>query len=393
MSYLYLYDVTSPAIASIDICRFDEGHRLSKVLNTVSNVRDLTLSDSAVVGSSDSGFEEDALEAIPQCNLSHLTLSLYNPSSVVVASIDIFEADINDRSSKLLRGICNVKDLLLTDTSIMALSRANLLHTFSDLKHLRVCLYTDEFAGEYLRELLCCLPNLETLCFMNELELCSFEEHGTIPGCVCSHLKSELRWNNITMATTPPLNSKKKSCYGKFHSVTSSIQDELMFPAYIRSILTADAFHLYGLPIGRKFLRGICGVKDPILTDISFMAHRFAFGKHGWTLGTTSQPILSNRKSVKFDEFYGAEKELSVVEVLLKNAKALEKMTIISSSKLSRGSREENGVVRLFGNRSVTLQAKEAYEDMHLELEELEKKYEELQEEHDRGALGGLARR
>ncbi|KAF9589596.1 hypothetical protein IFM89_025879 [Coptis chinensis] len=117
-------------------------------------------------------------------------LSLYNPSSVVVASIDIFEADINDRSSKLLRGICNVKDLLLTDTSIMALSRANLLHTFSDLKHLRVCLYTDEFAGEYLRELLCCLPNLETLCFMNELELCSFEEHGTIPGCVCSHLKS-----------------------------------------------------------------------------------------------------------------------------------------------------------------------------------------------------------
>ncbi|KAF9589599.1 hypothetical protein IFM89_025882 [Coptis chinensis] len=76
MSYLYLYDVTSPAIASIDICRFDEGHRLSKVLNTVSNVRDLTLSDSAVVVISELDLL-DHLRAFSSLFVLKVTVGLY----------------------------------------------------------------------------------------------------------------------------------------------------------------------------------------------------------------------------------------------------------------------------------------------------------------------------
>ncbi|KAF9589597.1 hypothetical protein IFM89_025880 [Coptis chinensis] len=152
---------------------------------------------------------------------SHLLsyeLSLSNPSSLVNVSIDVSSMDCQ-LGRKFLRGICGVKDLILTDISFMAFSWANLtaMLKFSSLKHLTLYLETVYFTVENLTELLCNMPNIQSLLFIN--------------------------------------------------------------------------------------------------------AHRFAFGKHGWTLGTTSQPILSNRKSVKFDEFYGVEKELSVVEVLFEESR------------------------------------------------------------------------
>ncbi|KAF5204416.1 hypothetical protein FRX31_005997, partial [Thalictrum thalictroides] len=54
----------------------------------------------------------------------------------------------------------------------------------------------------------------------------------------------------------------------------------------------------------------------------------------GWAIEAIPQSVLSHLKSVQVENFYGSKNELYLVEVLLKIAKALEKITIISSSEL-----------------------------------------------------------
>ncbi|KAF9590519.1 hypothetical protein IFM89_035728 [Coptis chinensis] len=55
----------------------------------------------------------------------------------------------------------------------------------------------------------------------------------------------------------------------------------------------------------------------------------------GWTHEKVSECFLSHLKSVKLERFVGSENVLCLLGFLLKNAGSLEKMTVISSSKLS----------------------------------------------------------
>ncbi|KAL5730825.1 hypothetical protein ACHQM5_003616 [Ranunculus cassubicifolius] len=57
---------------------------------------------------------------------------------------------------------------------------------------------------------------------------------------------------------------------------------------------------------------------------------------YGWKVESAPQPSLPNLKSVALYNVYGNKKELGLVKFLLKNASALEKITITSSSDLFR---------------------------------------------------------
>ncbi|KAF9600081.1 hypothetical protein IFM89_002554 [Coptis chinensis] len=85
------------------------------------------------------------------------------------------------RVDKLLKAICDVKDLRLSDDSIETLSKAGLtenLLKFSNLKYVRLSVGVDLFNGEYLTELLHYLPNMECLFIDYGLGVCESEEDG-----------------------------------------------------------------------------------------------------------------------------------------------------------------------------------------------------------------------
>ncbi|KAL5731084.1 hypothetical protein ACHQM5_003843 [Ranunculus cassubicifolius] len=114
-------------------------------------------------------------------------LFLRNPSSLADAALDIGSNEPGHHARKLLKAIYGVKDLMLTDNSIMYLLR------FVNLKHLKVFLNTDWCTGDHLTELLCHLPNIESLAYINA-HLFLFGEHGWTlgrsPQCFVSNLKS-----------------------------------------------------------------------------------------------------------------------------------------------------------------------------------------------------------
>ncbi|KAF9600297.1 hypothetical protein IFM89_005883 [Coptis chinensis] len=58
------------------------------------------------------------------------------------------------------------------------------------------------------------------------------------------------------------------------------------------------------------------------------------FEEDGVTDQATPRDFLSNLKSIEVSEFSGSKNELCFLKFLLKNARALETMTIISSSEL-----------------------------------------------------------
>ncbi|KAL5730953.1 hypothetical protein ACHQM5_003727 [Ranunculus cassubicifolius] len=123
-------------------------------------------------------------------------LYLDNPSSVIVASIDVFDKEIDSCTSGLLRGICNTNHLTLSDLSIMAISNANLtaiFATFSHLKHLGVFIENDTLTLKHLTELLFYMQNVESLLFIHGFDNCPVEEHdwafASAPNSILSHLK------------------------------------------------------------------------------------------------------------------------------------------------------------------------------------------------------------
>ncbi|KAF9587312.1 hypothetical protein IFM89_001036 [Coptis chinensis] len=84
-----------------------------------------------------------------------------------------------------------------------------------------------------------------------------------------------------------------------------------------------------------KLLKAICDVKDLRLSDDSIEGLGVCeLEEDGMTDQATPRDFLSNLKSVEVWEFSGSRNELCFLEFLLKNARALETMTIISSSEL-----------------------------------------------------------
>ncbi|KAF9615508.1 hypothetical protein IFM89_023890 [Coptis chinensis] len=149
------------------------------------------------------------------CNMAY-ELSLYNLFSLFNASIDICSArKIGQRVDKILKPICDVKDLRLSDDSIETFSKAGLtenLLKFSNLKYVRLSVGVDWFNGEYLTELLHYLPNMECLFIDYGLGVCEFEEDGVTdqvtPRDFLSNLKSVEVWEFS--------GSKNELCFLKF---------------------------------------------------------------------------------------------------------------------------------------------------------------------------------
>lgn len=67
---------------------------------------------------------------------------------------------------------------------------------------------------------------------------------------------------------------------------------------------------------------------------------------YDWTGAAISQSFLAHLKLFEIVSFYGNETELSLVEFLLTNARALEKITIVSSSNLSANPKEQIEVAK-----------------------------------------------
>ncbi|KAF9587311.1 hypothetical protein IFM89_001035 [Coptis chinensis] len=174
--------------------------------------------------------------------------SLHNLSSLSKASVDFHsEHGIEDRVSKLIEGIGNAKDLMLSSEAVEILFVANLtveLLAFPNLKSLRVHIQGGYVYGEMLTELFSYLPNVESLLFTKEVDIIFFEGNGC------------------------------------------------------------------------------------------------------WTLEAIPQSFLSNLKSVELRSFDGNENDLGLVEFLLKNAIALQKVTIRGSSALSANPKKQFEVTK-----------------------------------------------
>ncbi|KAL5725688.1 hypothetical protein ACHQM5_008804 [Ranunculus cassubicifolius] len=70
-----------------------------------------------------------------------------------------------------------------------------------------------------------------------------------------------------------------------------------------------------------------------------------------WSLEAISQKFLLILKTFEIKKFYGNETEVSLVEFLLSNAIAIEKITIVSSSKLCRDPKKQLEVTKRLLNR------------------------------------------
>ncbi|PIA31993.1 hypothetical protein AQUCO_04700103v1 [Aquilegia coerulea] len=134
-------------------------------------------------------------------------LSLFNLSVLSKANIEIYfditlgldDHGLDDHVCQLMEGICDVKDLTLSDDAIGILSSENRtvkLLSFSNLKILRVDMKGgNEFNGQHLIDLFSCLPNVEYLVVNFGLHEGTFEAYGCwilepVPHSFLSHLKS-----------------------------------------------------------------------------------------------------------------------------------------------------------------------------------------------------------
>ncbi|KAL5725683.1 hypothetical protein ACHQM5_008800 [Ranunculus cassubicifolius] len=70
------------------------------------------------------------------------------------------------------------------------------------------------------------------------------------------------------------------------------------------------------------------------------------FEDYDFTLAEIPKSFLSHLKSLEIRQFFGNESELSLVELLLKNVRAVEKMTLVLSTELSKDLKKRNEVMR-----------------------------------------------
>ncbi|KAF9613577.1 hypothetical protein IFM89_009247 [Coptis chinensis] len=97
-----------------------------------------------------------------------------------------------------------------------------------------------------------------------------------------------------------------------------------------------------------KLIEGIGNVKDLMLSSEAVEEVDIIFfeGNGCWTLEVIPQSFLSHLKSVELRSFDGNENDLGLVEFLLKNAIALQKVTIICSSTLSANPKKQFEVTK-----------------------------------------------
>ncbi|KAF9625005.1 hypothetical protein IFM89_017001 [Coptis chinensis] len=273
--------------------------------------------------------------------------NLHNLSSEVGAVIDAGWSDDNGhRVIKLLRGICNVKDLQLCRRATHTLSAVDSsgdMPTFSNLINLRVS--ADLCVND--RDLVNILHKM--------LSIESLYLEGSTPKSLGQGLP--------TLEIAPPcvLSRLKLVTLGYYKASES---DLCLVKFLLRNAMILEKMTI----IFCYKLRRDPEKKVEVISHSDHLDHMRAFssliilkvaqsGNWSTTLANVGQfidllchlpnvELLLFQNSVKLEHFHGSANELYLVNFLLKNAAALGKMTVISSLKLSEDPKKQLEVTK-----------------------------------------------
>ncbi|KAL5725669.1 hypothetical protein ACHQM5_008788 [Ranunculus cassubicifolius] len=96
-----------------------------------------------------------------------------------------------------------------------------------------------------------------------------------------------------------------------------------------------------------NLFHGIKNVKELTLCDSTLeKTYKCSFEVYDFKVAEVPNSFLSHLKSFEIRGFFGKESEMSVVEFLLKNVSAIEKMFIKPSPEVSKNLKKQNEVMR-----------------------------------------------